>query len=157
MRYSDEDRHAALDCLAANEGDFRRTSEETGIGLGTLRKWAREEQASWETVWEMRKQLAAFQKYRKRNDANDVRQEMFDTLLVNMTHDSIRLSESIEETIADAPLNQRATALNQIIDKVIKLMEMLPPVEEQVIRVEFIDSDGSAHETPYWSRGDSEE
>ena len=73
-----------------------------------------------------------------------------------MIEDAIRLSESIEEVIDEAPLNQRATALNQMIDKIIKLSKELPQTGEQVIRIEFIDPDGTTHETPYWSRDHSQ-
>lgn len=39
--YSDEDKAAVLAVLAANGGNAKRTSRETGVPLGTLRYWAK--------------------------------------------------------------------------------------------------------------------
>ena len=39
-RYSDEDKATALTVLAANNGDLRKTSRDTGVPFSTLRKWA---------------------------------------------------------------------------------------------------------------------
>ena len=160
MRYSDEERQAALDCLAANEGDFQRTSTDTGVSVRTLRKWARQarEDSSGGDLTQVRAQLAAYQQHLRDNPLpEDMLEAAGRRLMLSMIDDALRLSESIEEVIDDAPLNQRASALNQLIDKIIKLSKELPQTGEQVIRVEFIDPDGTAHETPYWSRSDPDE
>lgn len=157
MRYTDEERHAALDCLAANEGDYRRTSTQTGVSVRTLRKWARQEQVSAEEIWQLRQQIAAFQQYRQIEPPKNPREKVRDALLERVGRDAIRLAGTMDEVIDDAPLIERARALSLVLDQYIKLVGMLPSAGEQVIRVEFIDSDGTAHETPYWARGDSEE
>ena len=160
MRYSDEERQAALDCLAANEGDFQRTSADTGISVGTLRKWARRarEDSSGGDLTQVRAQLAAYQQHLRDNPLpEDMLEAAGRRLMLSMIDDALRLSESIEEVIDDAPLNQRASALNQLIDKIIKLSKELPQTGEQVIRIEYVWPDGTAHETPYWTRGHSDE
>lgn len=161
MRYSDEQRQAALDCLAANEGDFRRTSQMVGVPAGTLRKWAqraRRQPSRKDELAQVRAQLAA---YRQQMQQSPPPEDMVERggrwLMLNMIEDAIRLSESMESVIDEAPLNQRASALNQLVDKIIKLSKELPRTGEQVVRVEFIDPDGTAHQTPYWARGHSGE
>ena len=81
--------------------------------------------------------------------------------LENMLQEATRLSASLGEAIEDAPLGQRATALNQLLDKVLKVLALaqgnVAAQEEVRVRVEFQDADGSLHETPFWARADSEE
>ncbi|MBZ0299151.1 MAG: hypothetical protein K8J31_05400 [Anaerolineae bacterium] len=152
MRYSDEQRQAALDCLAANEGDFQLASEETGVPAATLRKWARREQATGQELVQLQERLTALRQQVKAEPSASVRERMENELLDSMVDNALALAKTIQNDLDSAPLSQRATALNQVIDKILKLLAMLPPVGEQVIRIEFIDPDGSSHETPYWSR-----
>ena len=151
MHYSDEQRQAALDCLAANEGDFKRTTAETGITVRTLHKWAREAQANEEELTEIQKRLAALQEYLSITQADDPREQLRDTVLVNLIQNAIPISMSMHTDIETATLAQKAAALNHILGMIFKLLELLP-FREQVIRVEFIDADGTTHKTPYWAR-----
>lgn len=165
MKYDDEARNAALDCLAANEGDYRATSASTGISVGTLRRWARQARGPTrgEELTQLRAELVAFKAQAgAQQGTSDLAEDkalgwMHDRLLPRLIDDALQLSESIEAVIDDAPLNQRASALNQILDKVLKLLDILPRNEEPVLRVEFVDPDGTTHETPFWSRKDSDE
>lgn len=77
--------------------------------------------------------------------------------LVNMLEDAMRLSESLGDAIEDAPLGQRATALNQLLDKILKVMALMPRQEDVFVRVEFEDTDGATHQAPPWARADSGE
>ncbi len=156
MRYSDTQRQAALDCLAANEGDFRRTSAETGITVRSLRKWMREAQVSGEKLIEIQKRLAALQQHIQINEAADPREQLRDTMLVNLIENAVPLSKSMNADIETATLAQKAAALNHILGMIFKLLELLP-FREQVIRVEFLDEDGTTHKTPYWARKHSGE
>ena len=106
---------------------------------------------------QLRDQLVAFRSQDRPKEHDDPRYQFAMDVLEIMMDDAIRLADSIDEVIDDAPLNQRATALNQMLGNIMKLSEMLPPIEEKITRVEFIDCDGSAHETPYWSRSDPDE
>jgi transposase-like protein len=153
MRYSDEQRQAALDCLAANEGDFRRTSAETGIAVRTLRKWARGEQFSGAELAGLKEELTAYQQFLEDSERpDDVLHRAGIELMLSMIDDAILVSEHMETAIPDAPLNQLAAALGQLIDKILRLSKELPRAGEQVIRIEFIDADGTTHQTPYWAR-----
>lgn len=67
------------------------------------------------------------------------------------------LAATLPDAIADAPLNQRATALNGLIDRILKLAAQEPPSGDRVIRIEYEDPDGSIHDTPPWARDDPEE
>ncbi|HLV35352.1 MAG TPA: hypothetical protein VKY59_09575, partial [Spirillospora sp.] len=96
MRYTDEERHAALDCLAANEGDYRRTSTQTGVSVRTLRKWARQEQVSAEEIWQLRQQIAAFQQYRQIEPPKNPREKVRDALLERVGRDAIRLAGTMD-------------------------------------------------------------
>lgn len=79
-------------------------------------------------------------------------------LLDELTGNALDLASSLGEVIDDAPLNQRAAALAQIIDRIMKLAALLPPPKtEQVFRIEYVDPDGSIHNAPFWARKDSEE
>lgn len=78
-----------------------------------------------------------------------------------LTESATRLMESLDDAaIADAPLNQRAAALGIVLDRLMKLHQVAeksrPPQEEEVIRIEYKDPDGSIHSTPYWAREDHE-
>jgi transposase-like protein len=157
-RYSAEDKQAALDCLAAHEGDFKQTSAALGISESTLRKWAREARVQGHELGQLRAGLAALQDM-IRDEATPDESDQSRTqrkLLLQLGQDAIRLSESIEEVIDEAPLNQRASALNQILDKYLKLMALLPQRGPQEIHVRFIDpDDGSFDEAPFWATRDS--
>jgi transposase-like protein len=156
MRYSDEQRQAALDCLVVNEGDFRRTSAETGIAARTLRKWAQQAQDGDAELAQLRERLAAFQEYIRISESDDPREKLRDTVLVTLVDNAIPLSKSMGVDIETATLAQKASALKQILSIILKLLELLP-FREQVIRIEFVDPDGTTHQTPYWARKHSGE
>lgn len=135
--YSEEEKWKALDCLRENGGNCRQTSQATGVPLRTLQRWTRREQDAADeayTAWALAR----------------MRQRLVDNVL--------RLADSLEAKIDDAPLNQHASALAQLVDRLIKLADKLPQSnpDDDVIRIEFVDADGSVHQTPPWSRDDSD-
>lgn len=77
--------------------------------------------------------------------------------LVQLLDEATQLADSLGEAIDDAPLGQRATALNQLLDKILRILAQLPRQEEVLVRVEFQDPDGTAHSTPPWARNDSDQ
>lgn len=87
---------------------------------------------------------------------HDTEQEPLLRLYTHLLDDALRLAESLEDVIDDAPLNQRVHALSQLIDKIIKLAAVLPrPAEaERVIRHEYRYADGTIHPTPPWADED---
>lgn len=164
-KYDDETRNAALDCLAANEGDYEATSTALGISETTLRRWAKpeDEQVSGDALAALYEELAAIKAQIKarpmtaESEDDDLRVWLHDRLLPHLIDDAMALSASIKDVIDDAPLSQRAGALNQVLDKILKLSQLYPRNEEPVLRVEFVDPDGTTHDTPFWTKRDSGE
>lgn len=127
-RYSEREKIDALARLAASGDDVAAISAQTGIPASTLRGWLRRGRTPDEALNALREQLIA---------------------------DAAALADSLIEVIDDAPLHQRATALNQLVDKIIRLAEKLPPDQrEEVIRIEYIQPDGSVRDTPPWAADD---
>ncbi|MCY3719497.1 MAG: helix-turn-helix domain-containing protein [Anaerolineaceae bacterium] len=151
MPYDAETRRAALACLAAQEGNYRKAGAATGISVSTLRRWARQERQG------CRSHAVAQQDAIGHAPAppGDAQQQLEHLVLVNMLEDARQLAGSLQEVIDDAPLGQRATALNQLLDKILRIMALLPRQEEVLVRVEFQGEDGAAHEAPPWAGADS--
>lgn len=147
MPYDAETRRAALACLAAQAGDYRRASAATGISVSTLRRWARADRRDAGPPPDSARTPSAPQ--------GDAQQQLERLVLVNMLEDARQLAGSLQEVIDDAPLGQRATALNQLLDKILKIMALLPRQEEVLVRVEFQGEDGATHDAPPWAEADS--
>lgn len=80
---------------------------------------------------------------------------------------ALKLMESLDaESIAVAPLNQRAAALGIVLDRLVKLQQVETQLmaaklrtaaardqanESEVIRIEYQYPDGSIHHTPLWA------
>ena len=137
-QYTAAEKAAALERLAASGGSFVRVSRETGIPASTLRGWAR--------------QAGVLDAPPLPADADALAQ-----LQQALIRDAVALALSLDEAIDDAPLGQRAAALNQLIDKILKLADRLPAGGEQVIRIEYGDPDGTTHQAPPWARDDHPE
>jgi transposase-like protein len=134
-RYTAAEKSHAIEQLEKS-GDLRQTSLQTGIPVQRLRHWerqARERQAQQEAA-------------------------LLDRLRRKLLTEAETLVEALAERIESAPLNQCASTLNVVIEKYLKLREYAPQLEsrEQVIRIEYVDPDGSLHQTPYWARTHSE-
>ena len=161
MAYSPEEKQAALDCLAAHEGNYHQTSEATGISQPTLRKWARELRVQGDEVQQLRAGLEAFERYVRAGreslgDALDVSNWLFDDLPLDLARTAVLMLDAVDEMIDDAPLNQRIAALSKCVDLIIKLRNLQPQSGEQVVYVRFIDpNDDSVDEAPYWAKEDS--
>lgn len=162
MRYSDERRHEALACLVANGGNFRKTAADTGISERTLRRWTRQAPTPGDALRQLRDEFEVFKHRLREDDRRDaeddetmgwLRQRMLPTLIES----ALLLADTLDD-VDDAPLNQRATALNQVLGNILKLLDILPGIEEPILRVEFIDpTDGTAHDAPFWARDNTEE
>ena len=79
-------------------------------------------------------------------------------LMVDATY---ALALAIRDSTGSAPLNQLATAFGLMIDRLLRLDALAvlaaqapAPGDEQVIRIEYGDPDGSVHLSPPWARGD---
>ena len=120
MPYSADEKARALQRLQDNNGDIRRTSAETGISPRTLRRWSAADTP-------------------EAPEAENALEDSLHELREQLIKDAVALAVSLLDVIEDAPLNQRATALNQLIDKILKLADDLPDTEVPVIRIEYED------------------
>lgn len=133
-RYTPEEKRQALAWLEASGGDYAETGAQTGIPAPTLRRWHEQ-------------QLEA-------QAQSDV--EKLHRLRRRLIQAADQLAASLEAVIEDAPLHQRAGALGIVIDRYLRLGEVLPQEEqEQVIRIEYKYPDGSIHRVPPWAGQDS--
>jgi transposase-like protein len=140
-RYDKEVKARALALLDAGMG-LKAVSRQMGIPISTLNRWR----------WEGKKDLAP-----GTPEGNRAALHYMQTQLLE---NGIRLVESLEEKIKDAPLNQRATALNQILTMLLKLSEQLGSEDDddQVIRIEYQDAEtGIVYNAPQWTEYDTEE
>ncbi len=163
MAYSPEEKQAALDCLAAHDGNYHQASEATGISQATLRKWAREAQVQGDEVQQLRAGLEAFERYVRAGrdslgDALDVSNWLFDDLPLELARTAVLMLGAVDEMIDDAPLNQRIAALSKCVDLIIKLRNLQPQSGEQVVYVQYIDpADDTPHDAPFWAADNSED
>lgn len=165
MDYSDEQRQAALDCLAANDGDYGATAEATGVTVKTLRRWAQQasEVSPKKALHDLRDEFMTLKRTLEADPApDDAGADLHHWLRTKLTpkllDGSVHLLDSLADGIDDAPLNQRIAALKYCTDTLLKLLEIMPRGKERLVRVEFVDpDDGTPHPTPYWTRDDSAE
>lgn len=170
-------------CLEALGGNLTLASHATGIPRSSLARWARrqgpqarragparareQDGAEAATVARLRQAETRLAQIRREqaSPASDTPVGPYARLerlaLEDMLQEASRLAASLGEAIEDAPLGQRATALNQLLDKIMKVLSLLPrkgaAQEEVRVRVEFQDADASLHPTPYWTRAHSDE
>ena len=182
--YRPEIRAAALECIEALDGSVALTSELSGIPTRTLNRWRREQRSRRQLAREqllqekdsgaaaaesrrrqaeaqlrqLRKQRAALlggSGARRATVADNPRARLEELALVQLLDEATLLADSLGEAIDDAPLGQRATALNHLLDTILRILALLPRQEEVLVRVEFQDPDGTAHSTPPWARSNS--
>jgi hypothetical protein len=162
MPYSDEEREAALDRLAACEGDFRRVSEETGVSEKTLRKWARQAQVQGDEMSALKNSLLDFEQRLAAERASkpeeaDLGGWLFSDLPLQLARDALRLSESMAEVIEDAPLNQRMSALSQCVEMILKLRKAMPDSGKHEVIFGYENPyNGKTYDAPYWTGRNSE-
>jgi hypothetical protein len=136
-RYTLDQKLEAIRRLAANAGNAAMTHEQTGIPETTLRQWGRKHKAlsDAEQLFQLRQSLIA---------------------------EALVIASHLKQVVTEAPLNQRATALNQMIDKILKITEVLEEDESnekervETLQIEFVDETGKISSTPPWAEEDSE-
>lgn len=121
------EREFALAVLLANDGDIAATSAELKLSSTTLRQWQREAAAHpVDALGAVRALLA---------------------------HHALTLAHTLLQDDHPTPLNQRASALGMLIEKLLKLEQRAgaasaPPTVEVI----YTDPDGSHHRQPRWWR-----
>jgi hypothetical protein len=130
-RYTQEEKDQVLNRLAANTGDVPLTSAQTGIPVRTLHAWRRASP-----------QLHAVQQQQQPVQLAPSDDEALRQLRQQLVGEASNLIASLEEVLDESSLNQRVSALGQLIDRIVKLAVLLPPAQtEQVIRFEYADPD----------------
>ncbi|MBZ0291670.1 MAG: hypothetical protein K8L99_03800 [Anaerolineae bacterium] len=136
MRYSTAEKESALRRLDALGGVYTRASAETGIPPKTLSRWARERDANQAALHALQNGMDTLRECRQ--DPSDEDEDPILVLHEQLVENALVLAESLKSVIEAAPLSQRASALSQLIDKIIKLSDMLPK-REVIIRFEYED------------------
>ncbi len=138
-RYSLERKVKALNQIERQEGDIRRAGDVLGIPAETLRAWQRQEE-------ELRRQ------YRKQS-RGEWNRRLFD-LQQEMLERSVAIMEQLdEERLAEASLNQLASALGNLVSQVLKLEEVIKKIDDgkgHTTRFQYY-YDGQLHKAPPWA------
>jgi transposase-like protein len=143
--YTDEEKRLILDRLIANHGDVARTADEFHVTTTTIYRWmkAANVEENRQLQLQQLQQMQHFQLsnspslYTERGQGGEVPLPEETTAAFQTLHDKLlaiadTLSNRIIEAIDDAPLNQRMTALSQLIDRIAKLAALLPVEEEEI-------------------------
>jgi hypothetical protein len=127
--YTDHQRETILDRLAANMGNIALTSIQTGVSERTIARWRQKYRPAMTTKTTIPPAIDAVPTITLANDAALLR------LRDQLVQHAFALSDSFEEGIANATLSQRAAALSQIIDRIVKLAAFLPPpdIEKEIV------------------------
>jgi|GEM_PF-1732420 len=135
-RYTAAEKDAILKRLRANHGDMARTAREVEIPLRTLRNWT-----TPEGLEAMREAAAPVRQYPKfipprlqdEIDRAEARyaESNFDKLYNKLMEDALALSQRFMETAQDAPPASQIMALTRLIDRLLKLDERKPRLDEQ--------------------------
>ena len=120
--YSQDDKDRALELLIANRGDVAITSVQTGIAERTLYRW----QKASGILPSPLPPLPPIEGYTSNNSMSADRVTALRDIQQEMLAEAKTLVHSLNEAIADAPLNQRVAALAQLIDRIMKLDLELP-------------------------------
>ncbi|NWF69599.1 MAG: MerR family transcriptional regulator [Chloroflexi bacterium] len=138
-KYSLDEKLAALRILDRHSGDLNVASRETGIPKRTLRAW------------------------RDRFGLNPAPVSQMLRLRQELIEQSRYLAASLGQGADATPLEKRATALNQMLDKILKLTEILQDEDHEtdealpVLRIEYLDEQGQVHSSPPGAEDDSEQ
>lgn len=146
--YTDEQRIDALALLYHNRYNIALTSRQTGIPERTLREWRRLQRHDHCEPPMMNIIKAAEQAVRFENPG-DALNHVYSVFLQELAQAADKLPQLL---YGQSPLQQLQTMM-KIIDR-LELLKMLisdTPVE-QIVRIEYVDPDGSVHANPYYQR-----
>ncbi len=156
-RYDPAFKTEILRQLDANGGNVALTVRQTGVPRRTLFRWKRQR----DLVPQMPPLPVLPHVPSLIDEKEDEAIEDVHETLSDLQHDLIKqirhLIKTLRPSIDSAPLNQRVAAFSMLVDRFLMLQHHLAQsasAEEQIIRFEFMDPDGSIHDTPQWSRGD---
>lgn len=139
--YTDEEKRLVLDRLIANHGDVDLTVSQTGVPERTIARWKQTAQRdgslrpmSMPPPMPPTDTLNSPPSLAGEGPGVGVLSEEITERLTTLREEMLdaadTLSRSIISAIDEAPLNQRVTALSQLIDRIIKVATQLPNEEE---------------------------
>jgi transposase-like protein len=122
-QFTREQKVQALQRLSANRGDVIRTAREIGVTPQTIYKWK-----------QALKSDDPGNAHASASPSGAISDEAVLQRLYGLEDRVLSLSEELSNTISEAikesPLNQRVTALTQLIDRAMKMAADLPPRQE---------------------------
>ena len=142
--YTDEEKRLVLDRLIANNFDVARTADEFHLTTTTIYRWMKA--ANVEQNGQLQLQQLQQMQHFEHSDSPSLRSgeglgegielppettQAFQTLHDKLLAIAEILANRIVEAIDEAPLNQRMTALSQLIDRIAKLAALLPEVDDE--------------------------
>lgn len=153
MRYTEAFKRQAVARVTASPNEAATIARELGVPRSTLFNWRKQYAlAPVSSLQHSDGEGDEGQTPETEADAQNqrLRQSLLDT--------AFTLTHAIREATENAPLNQLSAALGLVIDRLLKLEAQKPnlslSVSEELIRIEYKDSDGSLHHSPPWARGD---
>ncbi|GAB4516085.1 MAG: hypothetical protein OHK0046_20730 [Anaerolineae bacterium] len=135
MRYTEAQKTQALQEMI--QADIATVSAKTGIPASTLRRW-----------WSQHQTARAERLARS-----------LEHLQTQLAEGAAQTAEVLQTQINGAPLNQLASALGVLVDRFLKINDLLSQAEgtqqERRVQIEYKYPDGSIHATPPWAAEDS--
>jgi len=133
MRYTDEQKQEALRHIRKHGGSVAEASRQLDIPYSTLMKWY--------------------------NAAQLPEPDLLQRLERKLGDHALTLAEDLMDKDADPPINQRASALGTLVDRLLKFEKLRDEREGGagstqyiVRRVIFQDADGIEYNEPSWAR-----
>ena len=151
-RYSETFKREVLTRVEADPSDLVAIARELDVPSSTIHSWRRRAAAK----------EAAARATAEEPSLTEPDLALLDGRLRQLMVDATyALALAIRDSTGSAPLNQLATAFGLMIDRLLRLDALAvlaaqapAPGDEQVIRIEYLDPDGSVHKSPPWARGD---
>ena len=138
--YTDTEKRLVLDRLIANHFDVGLTADEFKLPTATIYRWMNAANVTKPIHSQLQQQHQQQHSdspslYTERGLGGEVlppeTTEAFQTLHDKLLAIAEILANRIVEAIDEAPLNQRMTALSQLIDRIAKLAALLPEVDDE--------------------------
>ena len=129
MPYTPQQKKDAIEHLLLNGGDVDKTSTEMNIRKATLRRWMK--------------------------DAPSV----LEYLQTYMSAHALTLAKDLLQDGQSTPLNQRASALGMLVDRLLKFDALKPPTESHTrstVEIIYRDQQGGTATEPDWRREGSD-
>lgn len=130
--------------LAANYGDVKLTTQQTGIPVRTLFEWKQE------GIKQQKNNFSRMQ-HNTATKAENAEDNEFLRLRELLMEHVFSLSTAINEEDDSTLLSIRSLAISRLIDRIIKLDDFIPSTfKEKTVRFEYF-YDGSVQNVPPWA------